>query len=91
VKLTMSLSFVAASEAPAEWKDGRQLMAFGDDDGGFEYRKDNVFRVVVWAGDWQVCEAVAPGADANWTTSVDFSPAWLAELPTNMETCEVAK
>jgi len=94
MKLTMpALEFVSVDDVPREWKDGRQLLAFGDYgwNGAVRGERNSLWAVVVWAAEWEVVTADGVCGDYNNETDVEFCPAWLAELPENMEACEVTE
>ena len=100
MKLIMpALEFVSADDAPDEWKDGRQLLAFGDYgwNGAAGGRCTRLWAVVFFAAEWkcvkewQVVTAEGDCRDCNAETDVNFCPAWLAELPVNMEAKEVTE
>ena len=94
MKLTMpALEFVSVDDVPREWKDGRQLLAFGDYgwNGAVRGERNSLWAVVVWSAEWEVVTADGVCGDYNNETDVEFCPAWLAELPENMEACEVTE
>ena len=95
MKLIMpALEFVSVDDVPREWKDGRPLLAFGSHRTWEDWASDN-WAVIAWAsGVWMVMETTegenSDGSRYGGDEHV-FKPAWLAELPVNMEACEVTE